>query len=85
MTGTQACDCSFSASHSARAWASPLAGACSRYSCPPPVLATSTWGTGRYPATAIAQAVLEQRRIEVRDETPDKTWVLNMDDTIAAQ
>ena len=49
------------------------------------VLATSTWGTGRYPATALAQAVLEQRRIEVRDETPDKTWVLNMEDTIAAR
>jgi N12 class adenine-specific DNA methylase len=49
------------------------------------VLATSTWGTARYPASALAQAVLEQRRIEVRDETPDKTWVLNMEDTIAAQ
>jgi N12 class adenine-specific DNA methylase/SAM-dependent methyltransferase len=49
------------------------------------VLATSTWGTARYPAPALAQAVLEQRRIEVRDETPDKTWVLNLEDTIAAQ
>ena len=49
------------------------------------VLATSTWGTARYPAPALAQAVLEQRRIEVRDETADKTWVLNMEDTIAAQ
>ena len=49
------------------------------------VLATSTWGTARYPAPALAQAILEQRRIEVRDETPDKTWVLNLEDTIAAQ
>jgi N12 class adenine-specific DNA methylase/SAM-dependent methyltransferase len=49
------------------------------------VLATSTWGTGRYPAPALAQAILEQRRIEVRDETAGKTWVLNLEDTIAAQ
>ena len=33
------------------------------------VLATSTWGTSRYPAPALAQAILEQRRIEVRDKT----------------
>ena len=32
------------------------------------VLATSTWGTSRYPATSLAQAILEQRRIEVRDK-----------------
>ena len=32
------------------------------------VLATSTWGTSRYPAPQLAQAVLEQRRIEVRDK-----------------
>ena len=32
------------------------------------VLATSTWGTSRYPAPALAQAILEQRRIEVRDK-----------------
>ncbi len=49
------------------------------------VLATSTWGTSRYPAPQLAQAVLEQRRIEVRDKIGDDTWVLNMDDTLAAQ
>jgi N12 class adenine-specific DNA methylase len=30
------------------------------------VLAVSTWGTPRYPAPALAQALLEQRKIEVR-------------------
>ena len=49
------------------------------------VLATSTWGTSRYPAPALAQAILEQRRIEVRDKIGDESWVLNMDDTLAAQ
>jgi N12 class adenine-specific DNA methylase len=49
------------------------------------VLATSTWGTSRYPATALAQAILEQRRIEVRDKAGDDTWVLNIDQTLAAQ
>jgi hypothetical protein len=28
------------------------------------VLATSTWGTSRYPAPSLAQAILEQRRID---------------------
>ena len=49
------------------------------------VLATSTWGTSRYPAPQLAQAVLEQRRIEVRDKISDDTWVLNIEDTLAAQ
>jgi SAM-dependent methyltransferase len=49
------------------------------------VLATSTWGTSRYPAPQLAQAVLEQRRIEVRDKVGEDTWVLNMDETLAAQ
>ncbi len=49
------------------------------------VLATSTWGTDRYPATHLAQAVLEQRKIEVRDQAPDDKWVLNVDATLAAQ
>ena len=49
------------------------------------VLATSTWGTARYPAPQLAQAVLEQRRIEVRDKIGDDAWVLNMDQTLAAQ
>jgi len=52
------------------------------------VLATSTWGTERYPAPQLAQAILEQRKIEVRDlvRTPegDRT-VLNLDATLAAQ
>ena len=37
------------------------------------VLATSTWGTSRYPAPQLAQAVLEQRRIEVRDKMADES------------
>ena len=49
------------------------------------VLATSTWGTDRYPAPALAQAVLEQRVIEVRDKTVGDSWVLNLDATLAAQ
>ncbi|HUZ51015.1 MAG TPA: hypothetical protein VMU94_00585 [Streptosporangiaceae bacterium] len=52
------------------------------------VLATSTWGTARYPAPQLAQAVLEQRRIEVRDQvrSPDgDRSVLNLDATLAAQ
>ena len=49
------------------------------------VLATSTWGTARYPAPQLAQALLEQRRIEVRDKGGDDSWVLNMDETLAAQ
>ncbi len=52
------------------------------------VLATSTWGTTRYPAPALAQAILEQRKIEVRDlvRTLDgERRVLNLDATVAAQ
>jgi N12 class adenine-specific DNA methylase len=49
------------------------------------VLATSTWGTARYPAPHLAHAVLEQRPIEVRDRVGDSQWVLNIDETIAAQ
>jgi N12 class adenine-specific DNA methylase len=52
------------------------------------VLATSTWGTERYPAPALAQAILEQRKVEVRDSvrTPDgDRSVLNLDATLAAQ
>jgi len=52
------------------------------------VLATSTWGTERYPAPQLAQAIFEQRKIEVRDlvRTPDgDRTVLNLDATLAAQ
>ena len=52
------------------------------------VLATSTWGTGWYPAAQLAQAILEQRKIEVRDtvQTPDgERTVVNVDATLAAQ
>lgn len=51
--------------------------------------ATNEWGTERRPATDIAQAVMEQRRIEVTDETegPDGKVrrVLNPVETTAAQ
>lgn len=53
----------------------------SRYS----VLASSTWGTGRYPAPQLAQAILEQRSVEVRDSRDDGPPVLNVDATLAAQ
>jgi N12 class adenine-specific DNA methylase/SAM-dependent methyltransferase len=53
------------------------------------VPACSTWGTSRYPAPALAQAVLEQRPIEVHDTVTDATGrdrsVLNADATVAAQ
>ena len=52
------------------------------------VLATSTWGTARYPAPALAQAILEQRKVEVRDVVKTgegERSVLNLDATLAAQ
>ncbi len=52
------------------------------------VLSASTWGTDRYPAPQLAQAILEQRKIEVRDlvETPGgERSILNPDATLAAQ
>src|SRR6266568_4356401 len=56
---------------------------------PHTVLARSTWGTGRYPAPQLAQALLEQRGIEVRDTVTDANGrdrsVLNADATLAAQ
>ena len=56
---------------------------------PHTVLARSTWGTSRYPAPQLAQALLEQRGIEVRDTVTDANGqdrsVLNADATLAAQ
>ena len=52
------------------------------------VLATSTWGTGRYPAPQLAQAILEQRAITVHDTVQTDAGersVLNPDATLAAQ
>jgi N12 class adenine-specific DNA methylase len=52
------------------------------------VLASSAWGTERYPAPQLAQAILEQRKVEVRDlvRTPDgDRTVPNVDATLAAQ
>ena len=52
------------------------------------VLATSTWGTGRYPAPQLAQAILEQRAITVHDTIQagdGERTVLNPDATLAAQ
>jgi len=53
------------------------------------VPACSTWGTSRYPAPALAQAVLEQRPIEVHDTVTDADGrdrsVLSADATVAAQ
>jgi len=48
------------------------------------VLAASTWGTERYPAPQLAQAICEQRKVEVRDQIDDRS-VLNLDATLAAQ
>jgi N12 class adenine-specific DNA methylase len=56
---------------------------------PATVLARSTWGTARYPAPTLAQAILEQRAVEVRDTVADADGrdhaVLNVDATLAAQ
>ena len=57
------------------------------------VLATSTWGTERYSATDLAEAILAQRPIQVRDTIevtlPDgntsERRILNPDETLAAQ
>lgn len=57
------------------------------------VAATSTWGTERYPAPEMAQALLQQRSITVHDEitttssqgNPTTRRVLNPSATVAAQ
>ena len=48
------------------------------------VRARSTWGTPRYQAPALAQAILEQRRIEVRDQVEKGKYVINLEETAAA-
>ena len=49
------------------------------------VQATSMWGTDRMPAPQLAKAVLEQRPIQVTDETDDGRRVVNPTETAAAQ
>ena len=49
------------------------------------VLATSRWGTKRYPAADVAQALLEQRQIRMYDVEPDGTRYFNPGETVAAQ
>ena len=46
--------------------------------------ASNEWGTERMPASAIAKAVLEQRPIQVTDETIDGKRVVNPVETAAA-
>jgi len=48
------------------------------------VAATSEWGTPRMPAPAIAKSTLEQRPIQVTDETVDGKRVVNPVETAAA-
>ena len=49
------------------------------------VLATSTWGTARRPAGDLAQSMLTQSKIEVRDHIEGGGTVPNPTETIAAQ
>ena len=49
------------------------------------VLATSTWGTARRPAGDLAQSLLTQSRIQVKDRLDDGSEVVNPTETIAAQ
>jgi N12 class adenine-specific DNA methylase len=49
------------------------------------VLATSRWGTERYPAPDVAQALLEQRQIRIYDVDADGTRYFNPGETVAAQ
>ncbi|MDA8281998.1 MAG: helicase [Actinomycetota bacterium] len=49
------------------------------------VLATSTWGTARRPAGDLAQSMLTQSKIEVRDQIEGGGTVPNPTETIAAQ
>jgi N12 class adenine-specific DNA methylase len=49
------------------------------------VQATSMWGTERMPGPALAKAVLEQRPIQVTDETDEGRRIVNPTETAAAQ
>ena len=50
------------------------------------VLAVSTWGTSRRPASNLAALLLQQQRIEVHDVIDDNgREILNLDETVAAQ
>lgn len=49
------------------------------------MLATTRWGTPRYPAPDVAQALLEQRQIRIYDTDPDGSRTFNPDATLAAQ
>ncbi len=48
-------------------------------------LAQSEWGTQRMPAPEIASALLQQKPIVVKDRLPDDRYVVNPDETAAAQ
>jgi N12 class adenine-specific DNA methylase/predicted RNA methylase len=48
------------------------------------VAARAKWGTEKYSAVDIAQALLEQRQVRIYDEKPDGERVFNINETIAA-
>lgn len=49
------------------------------------VLASSKWGTARMAAPSIAQHVLEQRAIVIKDPQSEGAPILNIEETVAAQ
>ncbi len=48
-------------------------------------LALSEWGTQRMPAPEIASALVQQKPIVVKDRLPDDRYIVNPDETAAAQ
>jgi N12 class adenine-specific DNA methylase len=48
-------------------------------------LVLSEWGTQRMPAPEIASALLQQKPIVVKDRLPDDRYIVNPDETAAAQ
>jgi N12 class adenine-specific DNA methylase len=48
-------------------------------------LVLSEWGTQRMPAPEIASALLQQKPIVVKDRLPDERYIVNPDETAAAQ